>query len=408
MRPQKISPLSWTALVVARPATDVSITERGSEVAKGMQDGRKMRGEPVKEMPTVPVPVVGLIGCGHIGQFHSRNVRGVLRSELVPGDYRAVCDRDIERAAGFAAITGAPVIAGAASDVFATPGINAVYICTETAEHPALVREAAARGLAVFCEKPLAKTLADVESMLAAVEAAAVVNQVGLVLRYSPVFTVIHALMQEDGLGPLLTAHLRDDQFFPIRGQYASTWRGDFERAGGGTLLEHSIHDVDLFRWLFGDVVAVRCHTRNTAGHVGIEDVALVTFQHGGGHQTTLSSVWHACDDRPSTRRLEVFFEGGYFATDHDFIGPVHWQGRTGEEHVMDVDEVWERYQQVAGLADDEMTLAKRGMLSDYAFLRSVLDSTPSHPDFRTALAAHRVVDACYRSAATSAEVSLP
>jgi len=46
-------------------------------------------------------------------------------------------------------------------------------------------------------------------------------------------------------------------------------------------------------------------------------------------------------------------------------------------------------------------------MLSDYAFLRSVLDDVPAHPDFRTALAAHRVVDACYRSAATSAEISL-
>lgn len=355
----------------------------------------------------MPLPVIGLIGCGHIGQFHSRNIRGVFRSELVPGEYRAVCDRDIERAAGFAAITGAPVIAGAAAEVFATPDINAVYICAETAEHPALVHEAAARGLAVFCEKPLAKTLADVEGMVAAVEAAGVVNQVGLVLRYSPVFTVIHALMQEDGLGPLLTAHLRDDQFFPIRGQYASTWRGDFERAGGGTLLEHSIHDIDLFRWLFGEVDALRCHMRNTAGHAGIEDVALVTFQHSGGHQTTLSSIWHACDDRPSTRRLEIFFEGGYFATDHDFIGPIHWQGRTGEEHVMGVDEVWERYQQVAGLTDEEMLLAQRGMLSDYVFLRSVLDGTSSHPDFQTALEAHRIVDACYRSAASAAEVPI-
>lgn len=355
----------------------------------------------------MPLPVIGLIGCGHIGQFHSRNVRGVLRTELVPGDYRAVCDRDIERAGGFAAITGASAVCADAADVFATPGINTVYVCTETAEHPALVIEAASRGLAVFCEKPLAKTLAEVERMVSAVEAAGVVNQVGLVLRYSPVFTVLYHLIQDDTLGPFLTAHLRDDQFFPIRGQYASTWRGDFERAGGGTLLEHSIHDVDLFRWLFGEVAAVRCHTRNTAGHDGIEDVALVTFQHEAGHQTTLSSVWHACDDRPSTRRLEIFFEGGYFATGHDFIGPIHWQGRTGEEHIMDVDEVWLRYQQITGYSEDEMLLARRGMASDYSFLRSVLAGSPAHPDFSTALSAHRIVDACYRSAAAGAEIPI-
>ena len=370
--------------------------------------GRKMRGTPLKaSVPPVPVPVVGLIGCGHIGQFHSRNLRGSIRSELVPGEYIAVCDRQLERAESFAGITGAHVVTGDAQDVFETPRLNAVYVCTETAEHPALVREAAARGLAVFCEKPLAKTLADVREMVKAVEAAGVVNQVGLVLRHSPVFTVLNDLMSQPGLGPLLTAHLRDDQFFPVRGHYGSSWRGDFERAGGGTLLEHSIHDIDLFRWLFGEILAVRCHTRYTTGHEGIEDVALATFQHTGGHQTSLSSIWHSCDDRPSTRRLEVFFEGAWFATDHDFIGPIIYQGRTGAQQELSAEEVLARYQEIVGLTDDEMLLARRGMYEDFAFLRCVLENRPAFPDFRTALAAHVVVDACYRSARGQIEVSI-
>lgn len=355
----------------------------------------------------MPVPVVGLIGCGHIGQFHSRNIRGAIRSELVPGEYVAVCDRMVERAESFAAITNARVVADDADAVLNTPGLNAVYICTETAEHPALVIEAARRGLHIFCEKPLAKTLDEVQTMVDAVEAAGVVNQVGLVLRYSPVFTVIKALISEPGLGALLTAHLRDDQFFPIRGQYGSSWRGDFERAGGGTLIEHSIHDVDLFRWLFGEITAVRCHTRYTTDKEGIEDVALATFQHEGGHQTTLSSIWHDCDDRPSTRRLEVFFTGGYFATDSDFIGPITVQGRSGSEREIGVEEVWERYQAITGLNDDEMALARRGMYEDYAFLRCVHEGRPAFPDFRTALAAHVVVDSCYRSAQGSCEVAV-
>lgn len=356
----------------------------------------------------MPNPVVGLIGCGHIGQFHSRNIRGVIRSELVPGEYVAVCDRDIARAESFAGITGASVVTDSARDVLDTAGINAVYVCTETAEHPAIVAEAARRGLAIFCEKPLAKTLDDVRKMVEAVEAAGVVNQVGLVLRYSPVYTVLKDLMSDPDLGTFLTAQLRDDQFFPIRGQYASSWRGDFERAGGGTLIEHSIHDVDLFRWLFGDISAVRCHTRYTTEHTGIEDVALVTFQHAGGHQTTLSSIWHSCDDRPSTRRMEVFYDGGWFAMDHDFIGPIHFQGRQGPEQTISEEEVWDRYQKITGLGEHEMALARRGMLEDLAFLRCVLDGTPASPDFRTALAAHNVVDTCYRSARESRELNVP
>ncbi|HEX6032299.1 MAG TPA: Gfo/Idh/MocA family oxidoreductase [Tepidiformaceae bacterium] len=353
----------------------------------------------------MPTPVLGLIGCGHIGRFHSRNLRGVIRSERVPAEYAATCDRRIERAEEFAGIVGATMTSADADDLLAAPRLNAVYICTETAEHPALVQRAAAKGLHIFCEKPLARTLSEVRSMIEAVEEAGVVNQVGLVLRYSPVFTVLKTLMAEEALGRLLTAHLRDDQFFPIRGQYGSTWRGSYERAGGGTLIEHSIHDVDLFRWLFGEISAVRCHTRITSGHEGVEDVALVTFQHADGHQTSLSSIWHGLDDRPSTRRLEVFFEGGYFATDHDFIGPIRYQGRSGHEQEMTAGEVLDRHRAVAGLDDTEFDLARRGMLEDYAFLRSVHEGRPAFPDFRTALRAHEVVDACYRSAAAGTEL---
>lgn len=353
-------------------------------------------------------PVVGLIGCGFIGRFHSRNLRGVIRSELVPGEYLAVCDRELDRAEGFAAITGAPVVTPSASTVLEDPRVNAVYICTETSEHPALVRAAAERGLAVFCEKPLGRNLDEVREMVAAVNAAGVVNQVGLVLRYSPIFTVLADLMAQPGLGPLLSAHLRDDQFFPIRGHYGSSWRGDVAKAGGGTLIEHSIHDVDLFRWLFGEVEAVRCHTRYTSGHVGVEDVAMVTFQHTGDHQTTLTSIWHDIDDRPSTRRLEVFFEGGWFATEHDFIGPIRYQLRTGGEQEMTADEVLERYRTIAGLGEAEFELARRGMLEDYAFLRSVHEGKPAFPGFEVALRAHEIVAACYESARTGREVPIP
>lgn len=351
-------------------------------------------------------PVVGLIGCGFIGRFHSRNINSVARSELIPVNYRGVADRVIERAEVFASLTRSPLVAADAEDILADPLIDTVYICTETYEHPRLVLAAAERGLNVFCEKPLAKDLAAVEQMVEAVERAGVVNQVGLILRTSPVYTVIKDLMADPDLGPFLTAHLRDDQFFPVRGHYASAWRGDVDKAGGGTLIEHSIHDVDLFRWLFGEVEAVRCHTRYTSGHDGVEDVALVTFQHADGHQTSLSSVWHAVDERPSTRRLEVFFEGGWLATDSDFIGSIRYQRRTGPERELPPDEVLARYRELAAIDDSHFDIARKGMYADYRFLKAITDGKPAFPDFRVALAAHRIIDACYRSAREGREVS--
>jgi myo-inositol 2-dehydrogenase/D-chiro-inositol 1-dehydrogenase len=65
---------------------------------------------------------------------------------------------------------------------------DAVYVCTWTSEHARQIEKAVARGLAVFCEKPLAFDLATAQRMAAMVAESGVVNQVGLVLRRSPAY----------------------------------------------------------------------------------------------------------------------------------------------------------------------------------------------------------------------------
>jgi hypothetical protein len=112
-------------------------------------------------------------------------------------------------------------------------------------------------------------------------------------------------------------------------------------------------------------------------------------------------------DERPSSRRLEVFFEGGWFATDHDFIGPVTYQLRTGPERTLTADEVFDRYVQLMGLGETEARLARAGMYADYRFLKSAVEGKPAFPDFSTAMAAHRVLAACYASAASNSEMRL-
>src|SRR5258708_10966014 len=120
--------------------------------------------------------------------------------------------------------------------------VDAVFITTWTSEHERLVAKAAAAGRAVFCEKPLAFDAAAAMRMADCVEAAGVVNQVGLVLRTSPAFRVLRQLVADERAGAPLAIVFRDDQFIPNQGHYASTWRMDPSKAGRGTLLEHSIH----------------------------------------------------------------------------------------------------------------------------------------------------------------------
>jgi predicted dehydrogenase len=241
--------------------------------------------------------------------------------------------------------------------------------------------------------------------MVAAVDRAGVKTGVGLVLRHSPILTVMKELMDDPTLGRPMAIVFRDDQFFPIQGHYASEWRKDRSIAGAGTLLEHSIHDVDVLNWFAGNVHTVRGSTRNFAGFEGIEDLAFAHLDFENGAQADLVSIWHSVLGRPSTRRLEVFFEKGFFAIDDDFIGPIYYQVHAQNAQQISADEVRKRYLDRLGLSDEMFEGLLRYSLEDYFFLKACVEDTPAFPDFRVALEAHRVVDAIYRSAESGGDL---
>jgi predicted dehydrogenase len=342
---------------------------------------------------------VGLIGCGFIGRFHSTAIRSIASRQLLDVEYLAVCDLDEGRARSFADVTGGRYTTSPA-EIIDAPDIDVVYICVPTAGHKDLVLQAAAARKHVFCEKPLAKNLADVDEMLQSVEEAGVAAGVGLVLRHSPILTVLKDMIDDASLGRLMTLVLRDDQFFPITGQYASDWRRHQDIAGAGTLLEHSIHDIDVLTWFGGNVEAVSGTTRNFAGHEGVEDLALARLDFTSGAQASLTSLWHSVMGRPSTRRLEVFMEKGVFWIDHDYLGPIHYQAHAQNPVTVSEEEVQDRYLRMTGLEDADLGFLVRYSFEDYLFLEAICEGKAPHPDFRIARAAHSLVDGAYRSAA--------
>jgi myo-inositol 2-dehydrogenase / D-chiro-inositol 1-dehydrogenase len=332
---------------------------------------------------------VGFYGAGFITRYHTAQMqRSGVDHAIV-----AVHDPDVDRAAAFAARHGAELV----GEDELVEGVDAVYICTWTTEHARLVERAAAAGVAVFCEKPLAPDAATVTRMVGAVEAAGVANQVGLVLRFLPSFRWLRHLVHDPRAGEVLAVVFRDDQFIPDQGLYGSTWRNDHTKAGRGTLLEHSIHDVDILRWLFGPVSSVSATTRETHGHPRIDDVTVARLVFAGGASGTLTSVWHDVLERPSLRRVEVFCSRLYAALEGDFVGPVRWQFTGEAERVLERDDL------AVAVAEggDTATTNSAG-----AFLAAVRDGTPASPSFAEALPAHRVVDALYASAAAEGAVT--
>lgn len=267
---------------------------------------------------------MGFLGAGLIATYHSKS----LRASRADVTWAGVFDPDRARSERFAAASGATVCA---SEDEVLDGCDAVYVCTWTAEHPRLVAAAAERGLAVFCEKPLAVDLAGADAMVEAVEGAGVVNQVGLVLRHSPAFGLLKALAADPASGRPMNIVFRDDQYLPVQGLYDSTWRGDVTKAGGGTLLEHSIHDLDLLEWLLGPITSVAARSAAFHGIEGIEDSVTVLLTFAGGAVGSLTSVWHDLLERPSLRRVELLSERAHVTVDGDWWGPVEWQAQ-GQE----------------------------------------------------------------------------
>ncbi len=332
---------------------------------------------------------VAVVGCGWIGAVHSRALRGLIRGGLVDAAVVALCDADLDRALAFARVHDAelattdPVEAMAEADV--------VWICTPTGSHRALVEQATAAGLGVFCEKPLATSLAAARAMADGVAAAGVVNQVGLVLRSSPAFLELKHQIEDPRSGRVQAAVLRDDQFLPVQGMYGSTWRADPARAGAGTMLEHSIHDVDALEWLLGPAVSVGARSSTFHGNPGIEDTVSVGMELADGAQVSLTSVWHQLLERPSLRRLEVICEHAFLTVEHDVLGPVTWT-RPGAQGALEGEEL------LSAVAERHGGSAPN---QDRGFVEAVASGQRgSHPDLQTALRAHEVVDGIYRSAA--------
>jgi len=334
---------------------------------------------------------VGFVGCGLIARAHLANLANVDGVEIGP-----VHDRDGERAQMFAALSPSATVVASAAKVVAD--CEAVYICTWTAAHPETVSVAAAAGRAVFCEKPLAVDLATAEAMTEMVESSGVVNQVGLVLRHSPAFRWLRHQIADEAHGPVMNIVFRDDQYLPVQGLYGSTWRSDKAKAGAGVLLEHSIHDLDLLRWMMGPIDSVSARTGFSHGLDGIEDQASVLLVGRSGAQATLVSLWHDVLSRPSQRRVEVFCQQALMTLTGDWTGPVtidaNREPGPSTEHPLTGPEL----AAVAAAADG------LGTNPDADFIASVASGKPAYPDFRLALDGHRLADAIYRSAAAGGQ----
>jgi len=347
---------------------------------------------------------VGLIGAGLIGTVHSVALKMAREKGGLPVRLVAVADEERAKADHFKEQFGYEKSYHSAAELIEDPAVDAVYVCTWTSAHRPLVKLAAALKKPVFCEKPLAFTAEEAAGMHEDVRLAGVVHQVGLVLRQGPIWNVLQEEMARTDLGFPISFTFRDDQCFPIKGGHPSTWRKDCTRAGHGTLIEHSIHDLDLVEWILGPVDEIRASTWCRFGYPEIEDAAKVDLCLASGMNGTMFSIWHDVLNRHSNRRVEIFHERAYHALECEFCGEltVMENEDPGERLILEP-EVNRRFWARRGIEDDKLQRLSTdfGAWEDYLFCKGAMEGKQLGPGFEVAVRAHELVDACYQSAKT-------
>ncbi len=351
---------------------------------------------------------IGMIGCGMIGQIHAAGLAHL----VADGEVRAVAAADPSEEARAATNRNCRFekLHDDGRAVIDDPDVDAVMITSPTATHHDLVLAAIVAGKPLFCEKPLAPQYATVQAMCEAVEASGLVAQVGFHTRFNYLANRLHDHVVTGEVGAPMSYMLRDDQFWPT-GQVVpghSSWRSDRSVAGGGALLEHTIHGIDLACWMFGPPVRVWARTRSVFGYE-VEDTAAVTVEHADGTIGSIVTVFSGVRGREETR-LEVFFEHATVETTIGFYVGAPEDGymiqcADSEPQRPDLAEMREAH--FASLDAPRRDFFFTMYLSDRAWVQHVRAGTPAEPGFRDALRAHTLVEAAYRAAATGRPTEL-
>jgi predicted dehydrogenase len=207
-----------------------------------------------------------IFGCGRMGWIRAEALidLGI--------NISAVCDPDIERAAELARTVGAPRVL--ASEGESWPDADLAFVCTPPDSHGSIGSHAAARGLSLFVEKPLALSVENALPLAEAVRRAGVICAVGFMNRIRPSVLALHERLSS-GAPFALTAHW-------MGSRYAVPWWGDFARSGGG-FHEQGVHVVDLLTFLAGPVCEVSAAGYGEVAASDAPAVAIVfRFRSGG------------------------------------------------------------------------------------------------------------------------------
>ena len=262
---------------------------------------------------------VALLGAGRIGTEHARNLAGIPQARVV-----AVADPNLIAAKAAKVLARGERVYADPKDAIADADVQVVIICTPTPTHAPLTELAARAGKAVFCEKPIALELPETLRVMALVDETGIPFQIGFQRRYDVAFAEAKRRIEAGALGQL-------EQFRAV-GRDPAPPPLEYLKISGGIFCDQAIHDIDIARFLVGEVAEVSVWGASRVdpriGEMGDADTvtSLLRFENGalGVIENSRRAVYGY------DVRSEVFGSGGKLVIDATPKTPLWQFGESG------------------------------------------------------------------------------
>ncbi|MDQ3657571.1 MAG: Gfo/Idh/MocA family oxidoreductase [Chloroflexota bacterium] len=351
---------------------------------------------------------VGVIGCG-AGAFHLEGYAANPRVKIV-----ALSGLDGPRCQELVSKFGVPHLYGDYSELLAHPDIDAVSIAVPNHLHRPIAVEALRSGKHVLVEKPLSRTVAEGEEIVAVAKEVGKVLSVSFQRRSRHDVQLVRHQIQGGALGQIYHAKAFWMRRSGIPG--LGTWFTNKEHSGGGPLIDLGVHVLDLAFWLIGHPtpISVSAATYAELGPKGrgqwsgarfnrvegvayeVEDFATAFIRFEGGVTLSLDVSWAA------------------YTAQNDEFG-VSLLGTEGGAEIRAKDYAQVGTLQLFGEIDDTPTITEPRLLANHGhtgtianFVNSVLDGAPVESTGEEALDLVRLIRLIYRSAELGRELRIP
>ncbi len=256
---------------------------------------------------------VGIIGAGRIGRVHA----GTLVTRVPSAKVVAIADIFEESAKSTSEQFNIPDYSTNPLELIRSSEIDAVVICSSTDTHTEFITESAKAGKQIFCEKPIAHDLAEIDGALKIVDDEGVKLQIGFNRRFDSNHIRIKQAIENGEIGDphMLTIISRDPAPPPI----------EYIKVSGGLMMDMMIHDFDMCRFLLGEVEEIFAmadvKVDPAIGEAGDIDTAKVMLKFENGVIGTIDNSRQAVYGYD--QRVEVFGSGGAARTGNWFANQV-------------------------------------------------------------------------------------